>query len=43
LNEATRFIWTKWISKAAFAAAILLGAARSGHAQVTPAAGHTPP
>jgi hypothetical protein len=43
LNEATRFIRTKWLPKAAFAAAVLLGAARPGQAQVTPAAGHTPP
>ena len=43
MNEATRFIRTKWLPKAAFAAAVLLGAARPGQAQVTPAAGHTPP
>ena len=43
MNEANRVTRLTWLQTAALAAALLLSGARSGQAQVTPAAGHTPP
>jgi hypothetical protein len=43
LNEANRVIRLRWLQTAALATALLLSGARTGQAQVTPAAGHTPP
>ncbi|HEY8150735.1 MAG TPA: hypothetical protein VIK51_17640, partial [Vicinamibacteria bacterium] len=43
MNEANRVTRLTWLQTAALASALLLSGARSGQAQVTPAAGHTPP